>query len=143
MERRTQALARFMGRVASHACLQNDATLRDFLENTDKVAIPKPKSDGGILAVFKLGEFRELDEWFSDKVKELSTLETQISKLHKATDGLVNRRKDLSTSVMTFTQAFVTLAQAEDLPALSKVMQTLADVEAKVAKLQLSQVLQL
>lgn len=140
IERRTAALSRFMQRIAAHPVLYCDPVVRSFLETTDK--IPKPASSStSMFASFsaKLGSFVETDEWFNEKANEIDTLESQLKKVHAVQEGLVNRRKDLSTSGMALVESLAALAGVEDQPTVSKALHALADVQARVAKLQLQQ----
>lgn len=137
IERRGAALGRFIARVAAHPTLAGDEVLKLFLTTEGK--LPKPKATGaGLLA--KLTGYTESDEFFDSKVREMDVLESELKKMHAAAEGLVSRRKELATSTVAFAEAFGGLAEAEEMPSLTRAMHQLSDVEAKVAKLHSKQV---
>lgn len=137
IERRTQALSRFMQRIASHLVLHGDPVVRSFLESTDKIPKPSTSMFAGLSS--KLGTFVETDEWFNEKVNEIDTLESQLKKVHGVQEGFVNRRKELLTAGLALVEALATLAGVEDQQTVSKALHALSDVQARVAKLQLEQ----
>lgn len=137
IERRTHGLSRFMQRIASHPVLHGDPMVRNFLESADKM--PKVESSVFASVSAKLGSFVETDQWFEEKVRDVDQLESQLKKLHGGVEGLVNRRKELSTATMAAVESLSTLADAEEVDGLKRVVHALSDIEAKVAKLQLQQ----
>ncbi|XP_074650691.1 sorting nexin-2-like [Tubulanus polymorphus] len=144
VERRRNALERYLNRTAAHPVLQNDTDFRDFLEadgELPKATSTSALSGAGVMRLFsKVGDavgkmafkMDETDQWFEEKHQQIENLDQQLKKLHSSVEALVNHRKDLGMCTASFAKSCAMLANSEEHTALSRALSQLAEVEEKI-----------
>lgn len=135
IERRGHALSRFMARIALHPILFSDDVLKSFLESGEKIEAKisvTPKKDFG-----EGDDSEELKskEWFDAKIKGLELLDGHLKRLNTLLDAVVDRRKELAACLHAFVDSLSATANTEEVPSLAKALHSLADSEARIAKL--------
>merc|ERR1719266_979968 len=146
VEKRRAALERYLNRTASHPNLRVDPDFREFLELDAE--LPKSNqtaalSGKSVLKVIsKLGDkvtnyttkMEETDTWFEEKTTMVENLDTQLRKLHVATESLVEYRRNLAGHTYSLSKSLAMLGTAEDNSKLAAALAQLAEVEEKVEK---------
>lgn len=150
VERRKQALEKYLNRVARHKVLVEDPDFKEFLEAEE---LPRAKntsalSKGGISRLAKgIGEamskmtskMTEPDAWFEEKHNQIETLDQQLRKLHVAAETLVNLRRDVYINTGSFSKSCSLLSSAEEHSGLSRALSDLAELEEKIEHIQQEQ----
>ncbi|GAB1606160.1 sorting nexin-2-like isoform X1 [Argonauta hians] len=144
IERRRLALQRFLSRTSAHPVLRVDPDFRDFLEkdgDLPRATSTSALSGAGVLRLFhRVGDavekitykMDETDEWFEEKQQQVEALDTQLQKLHRSVENLVQQRRDLCLSTGQFAKSAAMLGNAEEHTALSRALSQLAETEEKV-----------
>ncbi|XP_052828204.1 sorting nexin-2-like [Octopus bimaculoides] len=71
-------------------------------------------------------------EWFEEKQQQVEALDTQLQKLHRSVENLVQQRRELCLSTGQFAKSAAMLGNAEEHTALSRALSQLAETEEKV-----------
>merc|ERR1719510_816495 len=143
VEKRRAALERFLNRTAAHASLRTDPDFREFLEL--ETELPKASqtatfSGKNMMKIInKVGDsitnitlkLEETDEWFEEKTNTIEQLETQLRKLHLATEALVMYRKDLGYATNNISKSLAVLSGTEENSGLSAAIAQLSSVQEK------------
>ena len=137
VESRRRALEKFLNRVACHVDLRGSAHFKAFLESSeDGLAATKAStkeeqrarkkskgwgqwfSEKAQAVSSKVGRSASLaktpeDAAFDEVVQYVEALEPQVGNVHKHTQGLVRRSRDLANGLFEFGLAFTLLGQSE------------------------------
>ncbi|CAI9731043.1 sorting nexin-2 isoform X2 [Octopus vulgaris] len=151
IERRRLALQRFLSRTSAHPVLRVDPDFRDFLEkdgDLPRATSTSALSGAGVMRLFhrvgdavekityKMDETDETREcfsqWFEEKQQQVEALDTQLQKLHRSVENLVQQRRELCLSTGQFAKSAAMLGNAEEHTALSRALSQLAETEEKV-----------
>ncbi|CAI9731044.1 sorting nexin-2-like isoform X1 [Octopus vulgaris] len=144
IERRRLALQRFLSRTSAHPVLRVDPDFRDFLEkdgDLPRATSTSALSGAGVMRLFhRVGDavekitykMDETDEWFEEKQQQVEALDTQLQKLHRSVENLVQQRRELCLSTGQFAKSAAMLGNAEEHTALSRALSQLAETEEKV-----------
>ncbi|CAE1225179.1 SNX1_2 [Acanthosepion pharaonis] len=147
IERRRLALERFLVRTSAHPVLRMDPDFRDFLEqdgDLPRATSTSALSGAGVMRLFhRVGDavekitykMDETDEWFEEKQQQIESLDTQLQKLHRSVEALVQHRRELSMTTGQFAKSAAMLGNAEEHTALSRALSQLAETEEKVEQL--------
>jgi sorting nexin-1/2 len=150
IEFRRRELEKFLRRVGAHPGLQTSEDLQTFLEaSEDTIASLQGKKPGDFFASFKdvgskLQKLQFLnqqdsDQWFESKKQSLITQEAQLKGLMKATEKLVNRRRDMATTFAEFGIEANNVGNAEPNPQLGNAFRKLGTVGERLNELNTDQ----
>jgi len=146
VEKRRASLERYLNRTAGHPNLRVDPDFREFLEldaelpksnNTSTLSgknVMKMISKVGDRVTAYATKMEETDAWFEEKTIMVENLDSQLRKLHVATEAMVDYRKTLAGHTYSLSKSLSMLGSAEDNTKLSAALSQLADVEEKVEK---------
>ena len=140
IERRRAALERFLNRTAEHPTLLGDPDFREFLELNAE--LPKANqtstlSGKSVMKMFsRMGDkvasyatkMEESDQWFEEKTVMVENLESQLRKLHLATEAMVEFRRALAGHTYSVAKSFSALGLTEENTKLSAALDQLGDV---------------
>jgi len=146
VEKRRAALERYLNRTAGHPNLRVDPDFREFLELDAE--LPKSNQTAALSGknvmkyISKVGDrvsayttkMEETDTWFEEKTTMVENLDTQLRKLHVATESLVEYRRNLAGHTYSLSKSLAMLGTAEDNSKLAAALAQLAEVEEKVEK---------
>lgn len=146
VEKRRASLERYLNRTAGHPNLRVDPDFREFLELDAE--LPKSNQTSTLSGksvlkmISKVGDkmtsyttkMEETDSWFEEKTVMVENLDSQLRKLHVATEAMVDYRKSLSGHTYSLSKSLAMLGSAEDNTKLAAALAQLAEVEEKVEK---------
>ena len=127
---------------------------QDFREFLEAEELPCAKntsalSKGGLSRLAKgIGDavskitmkMNESDRWYEDKQTQIEELDTQVRKLHSASEVLVSLRREVAINTSAFAKSVALLSGSEEHPGLSRVLTQLAELEERVECIQNKQV---
>ncbi|GMM51670.1 sorting nexin 1 [Starmerella bacillaris] len=164
VQQRRQLLEQMLRKIVAHPLLYKDADVAQFLTSTDfqeylKTRITRDEdltavvmqddvesstgSGGGgssgfigtLSGALSLSRGPEIDPWTVRKRQTLDQAELQLQKLLKSLNGVSQQRRQLSDSLMDFSNAVKTLGDVEPTNKLGGVLKSFAKIHARLAQI--------
>ncbi|KAJ3416832.1 Vacuolar protein sorting-associated protein 5 [Chytridiales sp. JEL 0842] len=148
IEARRAALERCIRKITSHPLLQDDESVRLFLEsesfNVDIQQKRKEESKGGFLSVFSSSsttpsvtsaKIPNDDPFYDTKRAQLDMVEVQLKALLRALEGLIKQRREFGNATFEFGESALALAAIEVNKTAAKHLEVLGEIQKNIKAL--------